>query len=48
MEQLIITLESPLAKGDDYLVEIKFAGILTNEIVGFYRSSYMDEDGNKR
>lgn len=48
MEQLKIELNEALPIGQNYSMEIKFSGLLTGKIVGFYRSSYKTEDGETR
>lgn len=39
--------ENPLTVGEA-IVEIELVGILNNEMAGFYRSTYVDENGNKK
>jgi puromycin-sensitive aminopeptidase len=43
-EQLVITAERPLAAGDA-LLELRFDGAISHGLLGFYRSTYVDEAG---
>jgi len=43
-DRLIITPSAPIAAGTSTLA-IEFAGILNDKLRGFYRSTYVDEDG---
>lgn len=44
----ILHLKSNLMKDAEYEVYMEFLGSLTDQLAGFYRSSYTDSDGNKR
>ncbi|PIK55589.1 putative aminopeptidase N isoform X2 [Apostichopus japonicus] len=44
-EFLIINCKEKLLKGTDYRVTIKYVGELSDGLSGFYRSSYINEDG---
>ncbi|XP_019763293.1 aminopeptidase N [Dendroctonus ponderosae] len=44
--KLTIFLAERLFKGETYTVDLKFAGNITNNLVGFYRTSYTDLSGN--
>jgi len=46
-EQLVITAERPLAAGDAVL-ELQFDGRISHGLLGFYRSTYVDEAGADR
>ncbi len=43
-DRLIVTPSSPISAGTSTLA-IEFAGILNDKLRGFYRSTYVDEDG---
>jgi len=43
-EQLVITAERPLEAGDAVL-ELRFDGRISHGLLGFYRSTYVDEAG---
>ncbi|XP_068228789.1 LOW QUALITY PROTEIN: aminopeptidase N-like [Palaemon carinicauda] len=44
----IAHLEEPLEAGQNYILSMNFLGYLNDELKGFYRSSYKDEEGNER
>jgi aminopeptidase N len=46
-EFIEVTARQPLIKGTIYLLDIRYNGILREDNVGFYRSSYTDENGDK-
>lgn len=46
-ERLFVTVESPLAPGEHRL-RITFSGVLNDKLRGFYRSTYVDDDGIER
>lgn len=46
--KLIIVMRNLLESGHNYTVRIKFAGNITNNLVGFYRTSYKDSSREKR
>ena len=46
-DQATLTLESEAALGAAKL-EMRFRGILNDDLRGFYRSTYTDEDGNRK
>lgn len=48
LEQVKITLNKSILPGDDYVLELNFYGMMTGKIVGLYRSTYKDPDGNDR
>ncbi|KPJ03365.1 Endoplasmic reticulum aminopeptidase 1 [Papilio xuthus] len=39
-DRLILTLESPLKSDIDYILELSFAGNISNSMTGFYKSTY--------
>lgn len=43
----VILLKENISPGK-YTIKIQFNGLLTGKIVGFYRSTYIAEDGSKR
>lgn len=45
-EVLKLKLKENLNKGDNYTIYIEFKGYLHNNLVGFYRSSYIDSNTN--
>src|SRR5262249_58142905 len=47
VEQLVITTEKPLAAGDAVL-ELRFDGEISQGLLGFYRSTYIDEAGARQ
>ena len=47
LEHLVITTERPLAAGDAVL-ELQFDGRISHGLLGFYRSTYVDEAGADR
>jgi puromycin-sensitive aminopeptidase len=47
VEQLVITTERPLAAGDAVL-ELRFEGEISRGLLGFYRSTYVDEAGARQ
>src|SRR5262245_32411798 len=47
VEQLVITTEQPLAAGDAVL-ELRFEGEISHGLLGFYRSTYVDEAGARQ
>ncbi|KAK4881228.1 hypothetical protein RN001_004547 [Aquatica leii] len=48
MSRYIIHLSSELEPGTNYTLDIKFSGKISDNLLGLYRSSYLDSDGNKR
>lgn len=46
--KLTIALNERLYKDQIYTIDIKFTGNITNNLVGFYRTSYTDLEGNVR
>lgn len=44
----IASLQEELMQGKRYILSMHFTGYLNDELAGFYRSSYMDPQGNKR
>jgi puromycin-sensitive aminopeptidase len=44
VERLVITADEPLAAGDAVL-ELRFDGAISHGLLGFYRSTYVDEAG---
>ena len=46
-EFYVIKLLQPIVKGDKYRVTIDFVSKLNNGLSGFYRSSYINENGKK-
>nr|XP_045001175.1 aminopeptidase N [Jaculus jaculus] len=46
-EYLVVHLESPLTKGKQYEMESKFKGELADDLAGFYRSEYVENDVKK-
>lgn len=42
---LIITSEDQLSAGDEYLLDINYSGVLREDSYGFYKASYIDENG---
>lgn len=47
-ERIIITTSTFLPSGTTAYLKIHFNGILNDNLVGFYRSTYFDSNGNKR
>src|SRR5262249_50427395 len=47
VEQLVITTEKPLAAGDAVL-ELRFDGEISHGLLGFYRSTYVDDAGTQQ
>jgi len=45
LQQLTINLDAYLSRGQNYTLRIDFTGPLTDDLLGFYYSSY--KDGNK-
>ncbi|XP_019628837.1 PREDICTED: aminopeptidase N-like [Branchiostoma belcheri] len=45
---LVLELDSELTKGAVYTVSLNFRGTLRDGLVGFYRSSYVNKDGQTR
>jgi puromycin-sensitive aminopeptidase len=43
-ERATFTFDTPIGLGD-YTLILRFAGVLSDKLVGFYKSSYRDEDG---
>lgn len=48
LEQVKITLSKSIPPGQDYVLELNFYGMMTGKIVGLYRSTYIDPEGNDR
>nr|XP_006818001.1 PREDICTED: aminopeptidase N-like [Saccoglossus kowalevskii] len=48
MQYIVITLASYLEGGQLYIVHIEYGGVLYDDLVGIYRSSYRDDKGQKR
>jgi len=46
-ERLVITAAQPLAAGDAR-VELRFDGNISSGLLGFYRSTYVDDDGKEQ
>ncbi|XP_078688075.1 aminopeptidase N-like [Branchiostoma floridae x Branchiostoma belcheri] len=47
-QYLVLELDSELTKGAVYTVSLNFRGTLRDGLVGFYRSSYVNKDGQTR
>ncbi|NXY39436.1 AMPN Aminopeptidase, partial [Pomatorhinus ruficollis] len=47
-QYLVVQLASPLQRGQRYRLSSSFTGELADDLAGFYRSEYTDEDGNKQ
>lgn len=47
-QQLRIYLNSEVKNGEKIMAEIDFNGILNDDMQGFYRSSYLDNDGEQQ
>ncbi|XP_076292003.1 uncharacterized protein LOC143214621 isoform X2 [Lasioglossum baleicum] len=47
-EKFSIKLKQPLKKGSKITIDFNYSGILRNDMIGFYRSSYVDSKGNVR
>ncbi len=47
LERIVITTERPLETGQATL-EVSFAGEISSGLLGFYRSTFVDDDGNQR
>lgn len=43
----IVNLGQKMIAGSTYLFRVSFKGLLTEGLVGFYRSSYLDKAANK-
>lgn len=48
LQFFIINLHKNLKHGKKYIIKIKFKGNLNDDLAGFYRSSYKDDNNNKR
>lgn len=48
LEFLIINSNNPLLQNSEYKVKIRYRGILRTDDYGFYRASYLDEEGSVR
>lgn len=46
-QYLVVQLDSPLQKGQRYRLVSIFTGELADDLAGFYRSEYVDGQGNK-
>ncbi|XP_071539736.1 aminopeptidase N-like isoform X8 [Panulirus ornatus] len=44
----IALLETELVEGKQYVLSMQFTGYLNDQLKGFYRSTYKDQDGNDR
>lgn len=44
----VLHVKGKLVQGKTYEVYMEFVGLLNDELAGFYRSSYVDADGNER
>lgn len=42
------TIEQIFKKNNNYLFSVEFKGFLKDDNIGFYRSSYTDDNGDKR
>lgn len=47
-EKYIIKLKKPLKKGSNISIDFNYFGILRNDMIGFYKSSYIDSNGTVR
>ena len=45
---LVIKLEEKIRPGQDFVLSLDFVSELRDDLAGLYRSSYRDEDGNRR
>lgn len=45
-EFLVIKLDQQLKTGKSYIAHIAFNGNITDELAGYYRSSYFDRESN--
>uniref|UniRef100_A0A336M3W6 CSON008207 protein n=1 Tax=Culicoides sonorensis TaxID=179676 RepID=A0A336M3W6_CULSO len=45
-EHFVIPVESELVNGTQYLLSIEYNGTLRDDLAGFHKSSYTDDDGN--
>lgn len=48
LQFLVIALKKPLAESTNYTIRMRFVGLLNDDLAGFYRSSYVDDSGQKR
>ena len=44
---LVVKMRKPLSAGSNYTLGIEFVSKLSEELSGFYRSTYTDDDGKK-
>lgn len=47
-EQLIITVDPELIADQEYVVKIEYSGKLRNDMTGFYKSSYKNENNETK
>jgi aminopeptidase N len=47
LERIVLTTERPLGKGPAQL-EMSFSGEISSGLLGFYRSTFVDDDGNEQ
>ncbi|XP_070567834.1 aminopeptidase N-like [Ptychodera flava] len=47
-QYLVIELSTSLTEDVDYVVVVEYTGVLEDDLIGIYRSSYIDDDGNRR
>lgn len=46
--RLFIKMKNRLEKGKSYTIYVKFAGDILNNLIGLYKTSYVDLDGNTK
>ncbi|NXA81709.1 AMPN Aminopeptidase, partial [Thryothorus ludovicianus] len=47
-QYLVVQLDGPLQQGQRYRLSSSFTGELADDLAGFYRSEYIDKQGNKQ
>lgn len=47
-EFFTVSVENTLAPGETYILDVDYTGTLRNDEAGFYRSSYLADDGTRR
>lgn len=47
-EKYRIKLKNPLKKGSNISIDFNYSGVLRNDMIGFYKSSYIDSNGKVR
>lgn len=46
--RLFIKMKNRLEKGKSYTIDVEFSGVILNNLIGLYKTSYVDLEGNTK